>query len=44
LVALLQLRDAHPCLALFAQYDRLDADPRAELPLKRIWVVAAEGE
>jgi restriction system protein len=31
--------------ALFANYDRLDEDLRAELPLKRIWTVAAqEGE
>ena len=30
--------------ALFAQYDRLDDDIKAELPLKRIWTVAAQGE
>lgn len=31
--------------ALFAHYDQLDDDLRAELPLKRIWTVAAlEGE
>ncbi len=30
---------------LFANYDRLDEDIKAELPLKRIWTVAAqEGE
>lgn len=30
--------------ALFAQYDRLDDDIKAELPLKRIWTVAAQDE
>lgn len=30
--------------ALFAQYDRLDEDLKAELPLKRIWTVAAQEE
>src|SRR5262249_43205610 len=30
--------------ALFAQYDRLDEDLKAELPLKRIWTVAATDE
>ncbi len=29
---------------LFAHYDRLDDDLKAELPLKRIWTVAARGE
>ncbi len=29
---------------LLAQYDKLPADLRAELPLKRIWVVAAQAE
>jgi Restriction endonuclease len=29
---------------LFANYDRLDEDLRAELPLKRIWTVAAQEE
>ena len=29
--------------ALFAEYDRLDEDLRAELPLKRVWMVAREG-
>lgn len=29
---------------LFANYDRLDADLKAELPLKRIWTVAAQEE
>jgi restriction system protein len=28
--------------ALFAYYDRLDEDVKAELPLKRIWTVAAQ--
>ena len=28
--------------ALFANYERLDEDLRAELPLKRIWTVAAQ--
>jgi restriction system protein len=28
--------------ALFANYDRLDEDIKAELPLKRIWTVAAQ--
>ncbi len=28
--------------ALFAQYDRLDEDIKAELPLKRIWTVAIQ--
>ncbi len=28
--------------ALFDNYDRLDEDLRAELPLKRIWAVARE--
>lgn len=28
--------------ALFANYDRLDADIKAELPLKRIWTVAVQ--
>lgn len=28
--------------ALFANYDRLDQDLKAELPLKRIWTVAAQ--
>ncbi|MFZ2956555.1 MAG: restriction endonuclease [Candidatus Ozemobacteraceae bacterium] len=30
--------------ALFANYDRLDDDLKAELPLKRIWTVAAQEE
>lgn len=30
--------------ALFANYDKLDADIKAELPLKRIWTVAAQDE
>ena len=30
--------------ALFANYDRLDEDMKAELPLKRIWTVAAQDE
>jgi restriction system protein len=30
--------------ALFANYDRLDEDLKAELPLKRIWTVAAQDE
>ncbi len=30
--------------ALFANYDRLDDDIKAELPLKRIWTVAAQDE
>ena len=30
--------------ALFANYDQLDADLRAELPLKRIWTVATQDE
>lgn len=30
--------------ALFTQYDRLDDDIKAELPLKRIWTVAAQDE
>jgi len=30
--------------ALFAQYDHLDDDQKAELPLKRIWTVAAQDE
>jgi restriction system protein len=30
--------------ALFANYDRLDDDLKAELPLKRIWTVAAQDE
>jgi len=31
--------------ALFANYDQLDEDIKAELPLKRIWSLAAqEGE
>jgi restriction system protein len=30
--------------ALFASYDRLDEDIKAELPLKRIWTVAAQEE
>jgi restriction system protein len=29
---------------LFEQYDRLDEDLRAELPLKRVWMVAAQEE
>lgn len=29
---------------LFALYDHLDEDLKAELPLKRIWTVAAQGE
>ena len=29
---------------LFAHYDELDADLRAELPLKRVWMVAAQEE
>ncbi|HJZ53954.1 MAG TPA: restriction endonuclease [Gemmataceae bacterium] len=29
---------------LLAQYDKLDEDLRAELPLKRIWTVAAQDE
>ncbi|HEX3940311.1 MAG TPA: restriction endonuclease [Acidobacteriaceae bacterium] len=29
---------------LFAHYDELDGDLRAELPLKRIWTVAAQGD
>jgi hypothetical protein len=27
---------------LFAHYDQLDEDMRAELPFKRIWIVAAQ--
>jgi restriction system protein len=30
--------------ALFAQYDNLDDDLKAELPMKRIWTVAAQDE
>lgn len=30
--------------ALFSHYDQLEADIKAELPLKRIWTVAAPGE
>ncbi|GIX04578.1 MAG: restriction endonuclease [Planctomycetaceae bacterium] len=30
--------------ALFAHYDNLDADLKAELPLKRIWIVASQEE
>lgn len=30
--------------ALFAQHDHLDEDLKAELPLKRIWTVAAQDE
>lgn len=30
--------------ALFANYDRLDEDIKAELPLKRIWTVTAQDE
>jgi restriction system protein len=30
--------------ALFANYDNLDAEIRAELPLKRIWTLALQGE
>lgn len=30
--------------ALFAHYDRLDDDLKAELPLKRIWTVTAQDE
>lgn len=30
--------------ALFSNYDQLDEDLRAELPLKRIWTVAAQDE
>ena len=30
--------------ALFSQYDRLDDDIKAELPLKRIWTVASQEE
>lgn len=29
---------------LFAQFDQLDEDLKAELPLKRIWTVAAQDE
>ncbi len=29
---------------LFAHYDQLDEDLKAELPLKRIWTVAAQEE
>jgi restriction system protein len=29
---------------LFSQYDRLDDDIKAELPLKRIWTVATQDE
>lgn len=29
---------------LFEQYDRLDEDMKAELPLKRVWMVAAQDE
>ncbi|MGX5653116.1 hypothetical protein ACWKW4_22935 [Hydrogenophaga borbori] len=29
---------------LFEQYDRLDEDLRAELPLKRVWMVASQDE
>ncbi|MRR36947.1 restriction endonuclease [bacterium] len=29
---------------LFANYDRLDDDVKAELPLKRVWMVAAQDE
>ena len=30
--------------ALFANYDQMDADIKAELPLKRIWTVASQDE
>jgi len=30
--------------ALFAHYDHLDDDLKAELPLKRIWTVAVQDE
>lgn len=30
--------------ALFANYDKLDEDIKAELPLKRVWTVAAQDE
>jgi len=29
---------------LFAHYDHLDEDLKAELPLKRVWMVAAQQE
>jgi restriction system protein len=29
---------------LFEQYDKLDEDLKAELPLKRVWTVAAQDE
>lgn len=29
---------------LFAHYDRLDDDLKAELPLKRIWTVAVQDD
>ena len=29
---------------LFANYDRLDEELKAELPLKRAWMIAAQGE
>lgn len=29
---------------LFSHYERLDEDIKAELPLKRIWTVAAQEE
>ena len=29
---------------LFEQYDRLDEDLKAELPLKRVWMVASQEE
>jgi restriction system protein len=29
---------------LFTHYDKLDEDLKAELPLKRIWTVAAQEE
>lgn len=29
---------------LFAHYDKLDADLKAELPLKRVWMVASQNE
>jgi restriction system protein len=29
---------------IFAHYDKLDEDIRAELPLKRFWTLAVQGE
>ncbi|WP_208456574.1 hypothetical protein, partial [Burkholderia multivorans] len=40
--SMLCLKHKIPDRPLFEQYERLDEDLKAELPLKRVWMVASQ--